>query len=384
MAYFRRLANGAVRAHYWEGGRQRDLPREAVRHLDGASDAVIGAFLASWEERRRRRGNGGEAAAGWTPGTSGLLALVDMYVRFLLDRGRTRDTARLHRYLLESRVIPYFTSGDPPLTDPALWRRRSARLCDHMLSLGDSASTISSANGAVRGFVRWLWEEGYLEKVPEIPLREAPPRARNGDTPLARPVTPGEVKEFASRPDTPRSMALAALLGYFFSLRPQELFAVGRDDIRLGEDASGEEACRVLRRHGMDSSMCINIWRQREDDTGKFVDPKADSRGMVACFDAGASEMIRKLLAADGDVGERGDNEPGSLVFPYHPRRLVREWARKGIPGITLKDLRRASIYWLGHHAGLPVVVLQAHARHAALDTTLLYTRRPRGRGAGG
>ena len=42
-----------------------------------------------------------------------------------------------------------------------------------------------------------------------------------------------------------------------------------------------------------------------------------------------------------------------------------------------MKDLRRASLYWLGHHTQLGLIELKSHARHSKSDTTLLYLRRP-------
>ena len=48
-----------------------------------------------------------------------------------------------------------------------------------------------------------------------------------------------------------------------------------------------------------------------------------------------------------------------------------------GYPGMTLKDLRRASLYWLGHYSSVDLVALKNHARHRNVETTSLYTRRP-------
>ncbi len=42
-----------------------------------------------------------------------------------------------------------------------------------------------------------------------------------------------------------------------------------------------------------------------------------------------------------------------------------------------MKDLRRASIYWLGHHTNIGIIELKSHARHKRVDTTALYLRRP-------
>ncbi len=52
-------------------------------------------------------------------------------------------------------------------------------------------------------------------------------------------------------------------------------------------------------------------------------------------------------------------------------------WKKAGINKITLKDLRRASLYWLGHYSELNFVDLKNHARHSQPSTTPLYVRRP-------
>jgi hypothetical protein len=41
------------------------------------------------------------------------------------------------------------------------------------------------------------------------------------------------------------------------------------------------------------------------------------------------------------------------------------------------KDLRRASLYWLGHETQISLLQLMKHARHSSTETTLKYLRRP-------
>jgi hypothetical protein len=64
-------------------------------------------------------------------------------------------------------------------------------------------------------------------------------------------------------------------------------------------------------------------------------------------------------------------------VIPGKPERWIKLWSKSGIKDIALKDLRRASLYWLGHYTNITLVGLQSHARHADPKTTALYYRRP-------
>ena len=77
-------------------------------------------------------------------------------------------------------------------------------------------------------------------------------------------------------------------------------------------------------------------------------------------------------------LSEMVRNAENSLIIDtFKPDYWVKKWSKYGIPGVTLKDLRRASLYWLGHYSNLTFNGLRNHARHTNYDTTLLYTRRP-------
>jgi integrase len=278
---------------------------------------------------------------------------------------------------------------DVALADPIRWRGRSAGLCKWMISLGDSAKSVSAANGALRGFLKWLWEEGLVpgKLWEDMPLRVAPKSMRNLATPLGRALTPIEVLEFAAsrRSGGDPETALLSLLGFFFSLRPQEIYALRPADFIVGSEISDSAEGLAMAAAGLYSGLGVDVWRQREDRRGEFLDPKSSSKGLVACFDEAAAEAVTSLVTemTSGGVGKREEAGGGALadtadlIFPRKPGKIVLRWRRRGIPGVSLKDLRRASLLWLGGMTRLTPAAVMAHARHRHLMTTELYLRRP-------
>ena len=66
------------------------------------------------------------------------------------------------------------------------------------------------------------------------------------------------------------------------------------------------------------------------------------------------------------------------LIFAKHTNDTwFRKWEESGYANVTLKDLRRASLGYLGHHTKFELVPLKNHARHSKVDTTMQYLRRP-------
>jgi hypothetical protein len=160
-----------------------------------------------------------------------------------------------------------------------------------------------------------------------------------------------------------------ALLGYFFSLRPMEVFAVKKEQFRAGTKAAELECGKVLTQYGLFGRLAIYMEHARaQDGTEKKLKTK-DSKGWVGCFSEPAARLLLDLIQ---------DEEPGALLFrEWKPDWYLKIWAAHGIPNTVLKDMRRGSLYWLGHHIGMQPLHLKHHARHARFDTTLLYLRRP-------
>src|SRR5690606_7043674 len=66
----------------------------------------------------------------------------------------------------------------------------------------------------------------------------------------------------AKQLDTP--MALAVLLGYFMSLRPQEVYALAKEDFMTGEQAkSSAKTYQRFAKIGLGSGLSANVQRAR-------------------------------------------------------------------------------------------------------------------------
>ena len=115
------------------------------------------------------------------------------------------------------------------------------------------------------------------------------------------------------------------------------------------------------------SRLAVRITQQRSRRLG-LTEPKAGSLGFVACFHETAAQRIVHILKSSPK------EEP---LFPFGNDWYFKRWRRDGFPKLTLKDCRRASLYWLGHYTDLDIVALRNHARHTDIKTTSLYTRRP-------
>jgi hypothetical protein len=114
---------------------------------------------------------------------------------------------------------------------------------------------------------------------------------------------------------------------------------------------------------GQYNRFAVRVDRQRKTKQSK--PPKGDSYGWVACFDERAAKAIVELVRViDGDL------------FPLSLSRYETLWRRTEL-GLDIKDLRRASLYWLGHYTPIQLIPLMNHARHKHSSTTLLYLRRP-------
>src|SRR5690606_34961468 len=118
------------------------------------------------------------------------------------------------------------------------------------------------------------------------------------------------------------------------------------------------ECCRVMKRFEMFDRLAVNVHRQRVQ-IGTFEDPKASSKGWVACFNEDAAKLLVETLRhLDKD----------KLLFDVLPDASLSRWKNYGMEGVSMKDLRRASLYWLGHKTNIELIPLKHHARHARVE----------------
>jgi hypothetical protein len=214
-------------------------------------------------------------------------------------------------------------------------------------------------------FWNWSLALGYANGA----LYILPIHLPANDTPLKHVFTPADI--FAMRFESP-DLELIILLGYFFSLRPQEIMALTKSDFSAGTPATKLECCKVMAQIELYSKLAVRVERQRKaasmvkgEEKKVTKAPKKHSFGWIACFDEGAAKRIVTLIK------ERSDR-----LFHHGVDWYSAQLRRSGFQ-FTLKDLRRASLYWLGHHTEINPIQLKNHARHKKLETTMLYCRRP-------
>lgn len=350
---WQRDASGRVIFYFWQDGKQHKVPRADTRHLDSELDHNVKAAREAWGRANLAAKRQVEILT-----HADTLALVETFCIYLETRKKDHRTIHGYRHLLTSYVLPFFVQGEQ-LVEPDQWPRKSVRLLEHLKATDLADRTINKCNVALRVFWKWLVEEGRA--TGNLLLRNAV--VGQQVTPLSFAVTPEQILECSYGT---AEMRLMALIGFFFSLRPQELIALRRCDFMAGANAMTTEASKVMYAAGLYGRLAVNIHRQRAPRG--FKPPKVNSRGWVACFNSAAAMAIVSAIK---------DLPPEDLLFPNGMRWYIRLWARHGFKGLNFKDLRRASLYWLGNRTELPFIALKNHARHADPSTTALYTRRP-------
>ena len=364
MAFWQRK-NSAVYVYTRREGKQTPLPRAETKHLDGLEDHNVQAWVDQWE----RQYEGAKVQAdGILFNSDRLTKLLDDFCAYRISHKKKNPaTVRTHHNFILNHAIPFFLQNDPPLKDPNQWPGVSVRLLEHLKAKGLPTSSIQHTNTGLRFFWEYLLEEGVVQT--QIPLRLRGPVQERQPTPLTEFLTPDQAWKWAENCQD-YDLRLMLLCGYFFSLRPHETFGLMRSDFKGGTAATLLECTKAMARAGRFGRLAVNITRQRTKP-GTTKPPKAGSAGWVACFDERAAKLLVDMIR------ERDPQE--LLLNKWLPDWHTRRWAKEGIPNVTLKDLRRASLYWLGHHTPLQErpLDLMKHARHVDFDTTLLYLRRP-------
>jgi hypothetical protein len=355
MAYWTRRPNRAVYVFDTVNGKQVALARKHTRHLDREPDHNVERWVQNWTLTHNIK-----RPAEGTLTHQDTLKLLDQFGDYQRSRGKAPKTVDDYRRFLADYVLPFFVQVEN-LSEPTQWPTKSVRLYHHLHTTRQAGPrTVDVCNVALRQFWKWLVEEGVATGT--LHLRNSVKLANN--TPLQFTLTPDQL--LAHNFKSPK-IRLLALIGYFFSLRPQELVALRPCDFRAGSQAILLECCRVMNKAGLYNKFAVSVTRQRRGT--EFVTPKRGSSGFVACFnERAAKEIVASLRGL----------APDELIFPARIDQWYKVWRGEGYPGLTLKDLsRRASVYFLGHYGGLEFVGLKNHARHSDPATTALYVRRP-------
>lgn len=348
-----------------KAGKQAQVPRRLYKHLDGAPDHNMKTWVRQWAAQNEQ--------AKVTPdhilfSDDDLNKRLDeWHTYFHKHLGRDQETADHYRSYIRRYAIPYFL--EKGLKDPGQWPGVSVKLFDYLCKYECSQALIAEVNNALRAFFRWLQEEGLVAWEGDLRLRNT--RKGSKKTTLTYALRPEEVLCFV-RDAVDWQIQLLALAGYFLSLRPQETLALAPEDFAAGDEVRGLECSAAMRAAGLYDLLAVHVQRQRSRRV-EAKPPKAHSVGWVACFDREAAEMLVAIV----------NDRPDGRMLPQDIRGLYRRWeaSTRGTPleDIDLKDLRRASIYWLGHHTPMQAqpLHLMKHARHKEFETTQLYLRRP-------
>lgn len=361
MAFWQRKSGNRIFVYYWDKAamKQRTLPRDETRSLDMLTTEEIDAWVHNWELKHIPV----SLELDHDPLSDPLwIAAVDAFCNFLdLDFGRHPSTIQIHRRNLLVFALAFFRH-ELELENLADIREHSRLMSPWLRKRFNLPETkIKAIHHSLRMFWNWLSEEGVATGQLLLRSRRLGPR----QTPLQQLPTPDDILSWiGERSD----LRLLLLLGYFFSLRPQETFALQVNDFVAGKLAQTQEPCRVMAAAGLYDRLLVKIYRQKSRGLNHMPDPKANSKGLVACFNEDAAKEIVK------DLNQRERDQP---LFPFGADWYFKSWRRYGYPNLTLKDCRRASLYWLGHYTNLDIVGLRNHARHKSIETTALYTRRP-------
>jgi hypothetical protein len=351
MAYWQRKPNGSVAVYYKDTakGKVVPIPRKKIYQLDELQDQEIDKWVARWARLNEAR----KLKPSIRQPSPEVEVLIEEYLSYLKDLEKRPNTIFKHQGYLK-RVAAYY--GDIPL---AQWPETSWNLGKWIRGNGDSPGIVKRTHQTFLLFWEWLVNTGHCEGFIRLPKTPSP---RKNKTPLKHLFTPEEVLKFVLSSPHPK-IQFMALMGYFFSLRPQETFILTAEDFAAGEEAEGLPCCQYMAKAKLYNKLAVYVYQQKAVDG--VVDTKTKDTEYVACFDKRAAKLVVGLL----NEGFGGVGFTTTYCWKY--------WNKHGIPNCSLKDLRRASVHWLGHETDLKEMALMNHARHADFNTTRDYLRRP-------
>lgn len=357
MASFYRKRGKEVVVFTSTSGKREALPRALTRHLDGEPDSNIEFWLREYELMNGLR----------TPihTTVDIDKYIEQWANYLKSSEvlLKAETIEEHTRHLRQSVVPYFLGLDPPLTDPNDWGFASVRLSSHLKSIGRTDGQIRRATISLRKLYKWMAEERIILGNGALMVRL--PKYVPSKTPLERIITPDEILIMAQKESNP-DLSLMLLCGYFLSMRPQEVFGAKPSDFKAGSGVVGNLECiKAFRSIGLYDKLAFNVVRQRTTKN-QIRPPKLDSYGWVGCFNEAAALAIVNLLRGFG---------ANEYLVKVNLNKLYKEW--KKTYDFKPKDLRRSSLYWLGHYTAITVLQLMKQSRHKSIESVLCYLRRP-------
>lgn len=357
----RRFEGGAVQVFKKKvRGHATRVPRNLYKHLDGQPDHVIDAWVRDYETKFEGKNV--------TPdhlliGT--LKTYVEDFLKYLAITGLEQNTVDYHRLCLQSYAVPFFLDRVVPLRDVGQWPGVSVKMLEYLAERGVNPRMIRRVNQTLMKFWNWMRDEGLVN----LDLRLRNPANKPTKTPLKYTLSPADALKLMR--DLPPQLRMFALCGYFFSLRPQETFALTKGDFRAGSSVLALECSKTLARVKLYSRFAVKLKDQRDAKDNVKELKTASSAAWVGCFNEEAAKLVVKTIS------ELGDDVWFPHGYRYYSLRWEETWPLQNGLSFTFKDLRRASLYWLGHNTELTAIELMKHARHVKLETTMLYLRRP-------
>jgi hypothetical protein len=333
------------------------LPRSETQHLDGQPDHNILFFINEWERKQ---------GLNRPPTTNHLQEYIKKFITHYKDvLNRHENTVKEHERFLINHIVPYYLALDPPLADPNYWPSKSIQMMAKLKEQDMSDGKIKRANLTLKLFYKWLTEENYVLGDGKILTRNPGRLKSQPQTPLKVMLTPEHIMKLA-REQIDDDIALLLVFGYFFSLRTQESFGLMVDDIKAGSVVLNLECSKTMKSLGYWAGMVLKVDRQKEKNT-KVSTPKNNSKGWVCCWNKDAAAFIIKRLEG---------KKPEEFIFKTVPNVLYKKWKDMEF-GFALKDLRRMSLYHLGHFSQITSIQLMKHARQKSEEALSLYLRRP-------
>lgn len=355
-----REKNGTVRIFECGTGGAK-WPRAKCHPFDTYTDEQLEGYIQNYNAKIGIQSKG----VGVAESTA---VLIEEWAVFLKLKDKNRGTVaekRKHAY----RCSKYFET----LTDDIkLWPQYSIDLATHLRKEGHSKLETAKTQNNLRSF--WAWLKKHKKRVSgALDLDEVTGYAIQQTARLSFSVTPEDVLEFVKSCTIPE-IKIAALTAFFGGLRPHEVYALRRGYFHSKDFARNSESGKVMASIGLYDGLVVNVSKSRGKKIDEEGDPKKLSFGIVSIFDKRAAAELVKL------IGDKPKDQP---LFKYTNGYYQHLWnghgdkPAKGYPGLTLWDLRRAGVYYLGNFSQIKIESLKNWARHKKISTTALYFRQP-------
>lgn len=381
MAHLVWRRGSKVYLYYYDtkAGKLVQVPRAVTKPWDGLPAEEVQALKRQWEDAHGQVRNRIERLS--LGKDDKLRRLWDAYqTQRMRFKKRRESTAEKEQDVFESYICRFFVTTHQK-KDPTQWHALVPDFHNWLFELPIQDSYRRKILWTLERFGKYL----VFSRVMTFPFTiQTPTRDNNKETPLKVRVAPDDLlqicrvhsfkrphKKHASTKRVSRiHFKLAVLVGYFFSLRPEELWALEREDFLTGDQAAERsKTYSGLRSIGLGSRLAVTINKSLVGGKVENLVKTDHSYGWVTCWHPGAAKVIAELLK---------EAPPGRL-FPFSRGYVDKAWREVAFPlvGVTVHDLRRASGVHLGRTVRVPPTLLQDHMRHAELDTTLLYMREP-------